>query len=353
MMNTRKKSQTKTSNAPSGLDLVGLDSLGDLLKPTAKGAEKGFMELDLDLIDEDPHQPRTESNPGYTLAGIEELGTTIKSRGVKSPISVRVNPDDPDRYLINHGARRYRASKWAGKNTIPAFIDNDYNQTDQVIENLQRENLTAREIADFIGRELSSGKKAVEIAKAIGKSKAFVSQHTALLKMPDVIADAFNEGRVNDVTLVNDLLRTYKKHPEEVTAWLEDPDQAITREMVGDLKRFIEEKQNVEQKIDVPKSEIPDETLVGPTPADMIHEQAGQDHGDAENEESVFRAPAQADPSRLRKSIVQVLHDDRRARLILMRRPSAEGRAWLKYDDDGGEIDADLKDVDLLALIEG
>mgnify|MGYP001644560224 CR=1 FL=1 len=55
----------------------------------------------------------------------------------------------------------------------------------------------------------------------------------------------------------------------------------------------------------------------------------------------------------IRHAFARVLHDDRRARLILMRRPSAEGRAWLKYDDDGGEIDADLKDVDLLALIEG
>lgn len=58
------------------------------------------------------------------------------------------------------GAHRYQTSKWAGKRchrTIQAFIDDDYNLTAQVIGNLQRENLTTREIAGFMGRELFSG----------------------------------------------------------------------------------------------------------------------------------------------------------------------------------------------------
>lgn len=351
MMNTRKKSQTKPSNAPSGLDLVGLDSLGDLLKkPTANGAEKGFMELELDLIDEDPHQPRTESNPGYTLAGIEELGTTIKSRGVKSPISVRVNPDDPDRYLINHGARRFRASKWAGRTTIPAFIDNDYNETDQVIENLQRENLTAREIADFIGRELSKGRRAVEIAQAIGKSKAFVSQHTALLDLPDPIAEVFNEGRTKDVTTINELLRVYKKSPSEVQEWLNDPDQVITRETVSDLKDFIEEKR-IHAKAEDPASVDQHER---PQPGQLGQETGIDEGADTGSEPTVsYKEAAKPDPARLRKSLLIVRHDGRRARLILMRRPSTEGRAWLKYDDDGSEVDADLENVKLITVIEG
>lgn len=350
-MNTRKKIQTKTSNAPSGLDLVGLDSLGDLLKKpaTTKDPGKGFMELDLDLIDEDPHQPRTESNPGYTLTGIEELGTTIKSRGVKSPISVRVNPNDPNRYLINHGARRFRASKWAGRTTIPAFIDNDYNETDQVIENLQRENLTAREIADFIGRELSKGRRAVEIAQAIGKSKAFVSQHTALLDLPDPIAEVFNEGRAKDVTTINELLRIYKKSPAEVLDWLDDPDQVITRETVGDLKDFIEEKRTVRvgDVASVDQHERLRPGKQGQAPG--IDEEA-----DAGPEATLpYKEAVKPDPARLRKSLVMVRHDGRRARLILMRRPSAEGRAWLKYDDDGSEEDADLAKVQLIAVVEG
>src|SRR3546814_14427287 len=90
---------------------------------------------------------------------------------------------------------RYRGSKWADKTTIPAFIDNDYNEADQVIENLQRNEMTASEIADFIGRELAKGKKKSEIAKDIGKSRAFVTQHVTLLDLPEPIAEAVNTGQ--------------------------------------------------------------------------------------------------------------------------------------------------------------
>ena len=139
--NAKKKEQDKPQS--SGLGLDGLGDLAGLLneQPAANAGGAGPQELPLDLIDEDPHQPRTADNPGFSPESIAEIGETIKARGVKSPISVRENPDAPGRYLINHGARRYRGSKWAHKTTIPAFIDNDYNEADQVIENLQRNEL--------------------------------------------------------------------------------------------------------------------------------------------------------------------------------------------------------------------
>lgn len=90
---------------PSGL---GLDSIGDLSSlldaPAASQGGSGPIELDLDLIDEDPHQPRTADNPGFSPESIAEIGATIKERGVKSPISVRENQEQPGRYIINHGA---------------------------------------------------------------------------------------------------------------------------------------------------------------------------------------------------------------------------------------------------------
>ena len=104
----------------------------------------GAMMISIDLIDEDPNQPRTIFND----ESLNELAETIRERGVKSPISV--HPIENGRYMINHGARRYRASKLAGKTTIPAFIDDDYNLIDQVVENIQRDELTVREIVDVI-----------------------------------------------------------------------------------------------------------------------------------------------------------------------------------------------------------
>lgn len=296
------------------------------------------LELPLDLIDEDPEQPRTADNPGFSARSIAEIGQTISIRGVKSPISVRENPAAAGRYLINHGARRYRASKWAGKTTIPAFIDNDYNHADQVVENLQRNELTPREIADFIGRELATGKKKRDIAREIGKSPAFVTQHVTLLDLPDPIARAFNTGRASDVTVVSELVTAFRKNPKAVGAWLADDSQELTRSSVKLLREFLEDKRRQDDE-DAHEPE-PDE---GPTGGAHAQADAGE-HGDVRKE---------AAPDKLRKVVLQVEHDGRIARLVLDRRPSAEGWAWLRYEDDGMECEADLARVKLVALIEG
>jgi ParB family chromosome partitioning protein len=341
--NAKKKEQDKPQS--SGLGLDGLGDLAGLLneQPAANAGGAGPQELPLDLIDEDPHQPRTADNPGFSPESIAEIGETIKARGVKSPISVRENPDAPGRYLINHGARRYRGSKWADKTTIPAFIDNDYNEADQVIENLQRNELTAREIADFIGRELAKGKKKSEIAKEIGKSPAFVTQHVTLLDLPEPIAEAFNTGRAKDVTVINELVTAFKKNPEEVGAWLADDSQELTRGSVKLLREYLEDKRHQEGDRD-------------PNTVDAF---SGKTDGEAEGDgqgpedDAKKKEPKEPDPDKLKKAIIQVTHDDRPARLILNRRPPAEGWAWLKYEDDGQEFEADLGTVQLVALLEG
>jgi ParB family chromosome partitioning protein len=99
-----------------GLGLDGLGDLSSLLNPTTQvGSASGPLELSLDLIEEDLNQPRLEDNPGFKPELIAEIGETIKERGVKQPISVRDNPEKPGHYIINDGARRYRASKWLAK----------------------------------------------------------------------------------------------------------------------------------------------------------------------------------------------------------------------------------------------
>ena len=199
------------------------------------------LELDLSLIDEDPNQPRTEFDP----VTLQELSDTIRLRGVKTPISVHPHPQIEGRFIINHGARRFRASLLAKKKTIPAFIDTDYSKVDQMIENLQRDALTPREIADFIGYQYSKGFKNVEISKMIGKSPGFVSQHYTLLNLPKTIATIFNAGRTQDVIVINSLVNAFKEAPEIVIEWLNNSEQEITRGSVKLLRQFIktEEKQ--------------------------------------------------------------------------------------------------------------
>ena len=300
------------------------------------------LELPLDLIDEDPQQPRTADNPGFSPKSIAEIGQTIKIRGVKSPISVRENPEAPGHYIINHGARRFRASKWAEKTTIPAFIDNDYNHADQVIENLQRNELTPREIADFIGRELATGKKKSDIAREIGKSPAFVTQHVTLLDLPDPIAKAFNTGRASDVTVVSELVTAFKKNPKEVGAWLADETQELTRGTVKLLREFLADKR---RQVDEDASDS--------EPDDELTSNARTKSDEVENEVGENDAYSRSNREKLKRTIIRVDYRGRPARLILHKRPSAEGRAWLKLEDDGVEVEADLGKVKLVALIEG
>jgi ParB family chromosome partitioning protein len=290
------------------------------------------QQLDMALIDEDPRQPRTQDNPGFSDASIAELAASIRRRGVKTPISVRENPLIPGRFIINHGARRYRGSRLAGSATIPGYIDNDYSEVDQVVENLHRNALTPREVANFIGRELAKGFKKGEIAQAISKSPAFVTQHANLLDLPDVIADAFASGRAKDVTVVNELLIAYKKHSEQVSRWLRDDAQEITRSAVKRLREFLNETKRQGEAED--RSSLLDDVVDAPEHEEPHH----------------YSESAEVASSRVRRPVLEILHSNRRGRLQLHRRPTSTGKAWIKYDDSNLEIEIELADVQLVAL---
>ena len=337
-----QKAFTKPEARSQALGL-GLDSIGnlsDLLNdPVPAAGSSGPLQLPIDLIDEDPNQPRHEESTGFSPESLGELAETIRQRGVKTPISVRDNPASEGRFLINHGARRYRSSKLAGNTTIPGFVDNDYNEVDQVIENLQRNDLSAREIADYIGRELAKGLKRGDIAKSIGKSPAFVTQHAALLDLPDAIAIVFNNGRCRDVTVINELVTASKKNQADVVDWLADEEQEITRGAVKLLREFLDDKRMREEE------GRPDDSTPTDSAANSVPERAVP-AGKVKNEQKLTL-------NKLKKVVLRVKHNDRLAQIQLGRRPSAEGFAWLKYDGDEHEVEADLTSVQLVALLEG
>jgi ParB family chromosome partitioning protein len=289
-------------------------------------------EVALDLIDQDPQQPRSESNPGFSASSLAELAASIRLRQVRTPISLRDNPMCPGRFIINHGARRFRASRLAGNTTIPAFIDNGYNEVDQVVENLQRNELTAREIADYIGRELAKGMKKGQIATAISKSPAFVTQHAALLELPEPIAATFASGRVKDVTVINELVTIHKKWPLDVATWLARESQELTRSSIKVLRAFLEEKRREEPAVRAGVERERATALSNPV--------SGATSGET------------ASLARIKRPAVHVRHAGRIATLMLYRRPLRTGSAWLSYLDDGQEAEVALDEVKLEALLE-
>lgn len=274
------------------------------------------MQLPLSLIDEDPNQPRTEFN-GESL---RELAATISERGVKTPISVRPHPDIPGRYIINHGARRFRASGLAGKDTIPACVDTDYTEEDQLVENLQREDLSALEVAEFMARLRKKGRKKTEIAKAIGKSPSYVTHHLSLLELPEPLEQVFKDGRCSDVTGINDLNRLFRVHPEPVRAWLADETQEINRTSINALKGFLD---TLPPKLD-------DEAAQSPV---------------------ATSAPSLKESTYLKRPMLLVEIGGKRARMLLNRRPGAEGSAWFQPEEGGQPFEDSLSSVRLIALL--
>ncbi|HMY90356.1 MAG TPA: ParB/RepB/Spo0J family partition protein [Nitrosomonas sp.] len=278
-------------------------------KDNKKGlvAPIGATEIDITLISEDIHQPRKEFNQET----LRELTETIKLRGVKSPISVRPNPDKPGTYIINHGARRYRASINARLTKIPAFIDTDYSEADQVIENLQRDDLTSREIADFIGRQLAGGKTKSEIARLIGKTNPYITMHATLLDLPDPLGEVYRTGRCTDVTALYDLTRLYKANQEEVITWLAlSTQEEISRLDVYHFSQFLKLKKT-------PPSNSAD---------DQVINAEGKSNTTLDNNND----QKQTTPNSLLDSIYNLIKKDKRKPQDLMRDLSNDNKELLK-----------------------
>jgi hypothetical protein len=96
-------------------DALSLDRVPSVVPGQANGAASAHLGtplmLPLNSIDEDPSQPRRE----FDADAFQQLADTIAARGVRQPISVRIHPTQPERWIVNFGARRLRASKLAGK----------------------------------------------------------------------------------------------------------------------------------------------------------------------------------------------------------------------------------------------
>jgi ParB family chromosome partitioning protein len=216
--------------------LLDINELDDAPAPAARSEEAPRMALD--LIDEDPHQPRTEFDP----VALQELADNINASGVKSPVSLRPHPTVPGRYMLNFGARRLRASRMLGLPDIPYFVDRKVDSFDQVAENEQRSGLTPMELAMFVKSKLDEGMQQQEIARRLGKSKALVSQATALIDPPDCVMDAYRTGRLRGLTDAYELRKLHREYPEAVEQWAAGQAE-ITRAVINVLRAQLESRQ--------------------------------------------------------------------------------------------------------------
>lgn len=213
--------------------LANLSSFGSLLD---KQIISKVSEIDIDLLEEDAQNARTEFNDDT----IEELCQSIISQGVVSPISVRKHPIDKDKYVINHGHRRVRAAKKAGLTKIPAFLDDNINTIGKFLENIQREDLSPMDVANQLKTFTEEGLTNKDIALSLGKSDSWVSRHLGLLDAPEVIQEALDDGRLTSVEAARTLVSLSEEHESAVEDLLSTT-QTVTQKQVREFARDIQQ----------------------------------------------------------------------------------------------------------------
>ncbi|MCI0920486.1 ParB/RepB/Spo0J family partition protein [Sphingobacterium rhinopitheci] len=172
-----------TNNTPRETAEVNVSSAGSI----------NFIKIEDIAVN--PFQPRTDFDQNALL----ELSESIKIQGLIQPITVR--QIGKDQYQLISGERRLRASKLAGINDIPAYVRtaNDQQMLEMaLIENIQRENLNAIEVALSFQRMIEEcNLKQEELGDRVSKNRSTVTNYLRLLKLPPVIQAGIRDGQIS------------------------------------------------------------------------------------------------------------------------------------------------------------
>ena len=156
--------------------------------------ESDIVEIPLTEIRSNPYQPRTH----FDEEALKELSDSIKEHGVVQPIIVKKSIKG---YEIIAGERRTRASKMAGKETIPAII-REFNDQEMMeialVENIQRENLNPIEEAEAFQKIIEVNNiTQEEAAKKFGKSRSYITNLLGLIRLPEKTKKLVSEGKIS------------------------------------------------------------------------------------------------------------------------------------------------------------
>ena len=171
-----------------GLSALLKDPENNIQSVNDKNADKvvgNIIELDIDAIEINPFQPRSNFNE----ESLQELATSIRELGVIQPITVRKT--DFNRYQLISGERRLRASKKAGLTSVPAYIriaNDQESLTMALVENIQRHDLDPIEIALSYQRLIDEIQLTQEeMSNRVGKKRSTIANYLRLLKLDPII----------------------------------------------------------------------------------------------------------------------------------------------------------------------
>lgn len=181
-----------------GLSALLKDPENDIKSIGDKNADKvigNIIELDIDSIEINPFQPRTNFNE----ESLQELASSIKELGLIQPITVRKL--DFNKYQLISGERRLRASKIVGLSTVPAYIrlanDNE-SLVMALVENIQRHDLDPIEIALSYQRLIEEIQLTQEqMSERVGKKRSTITNYLRLLKLDPIIQTGIRDGFIS------------------------------------------------------------------------------------------------------------------------------------------------------------
>lgn len=181
-----------------GLSALLKDPENDIKSVEDKNADKvvgNIIELDIESIEINPFQPRTNFNEET----LQELAKSIKELGVIQPITVRKL--DFNTYQLISGERRLRASKLIGLKTIPAYIrlanDNE-SLVMALVENIQRHDLDPIEVAISYQRLIEEiNLTQEELSERVGKKRSTITNYLRLLKLDPIIQTGMRDGFIS------------------------------------------------------------------------------------------------------------------------------------------------------------
>ncbi len=156
----------------------------------------GLVEVPVEAILPNPHQPRTALRP----ESLEELAASIREKGLLQPILVRP-AEQPGRYEIVAGERRWRAAQMAGVHEVPVIV-RELSEREALevalIENVQRTDLNALEEAQGYKRLIDQfGYTQQQLAEIIGKSRSHVANTLRLLNLPNDVQAMIRDGALS------------------------------------------------------------------------------------------------------------------------------------------------------------
>ena len=189
---------TKKQALGRGLSALLKDPSNDIQSVQDKNADKvigNIVELDVDFIEVNPFQPRTN----FSEESLRELASSIKELGIIQPITVRKL--GLNKYQLVSGERRFRASKLLGLETIPAYvrIANDQESLEMaLVENIQRQDLDPIEIALSYQRLIDEINLTQEqMSERVGKKRSTIANYLRLLKLDPIIQTGMRDGFIS------------------------------------------------------------------------------------------------------------------------------------------------------------